>query len=61
MHGFYNLSSLIDKVSFKSNNMALALVLLEKLLTLMCTPQSDAIMSADIKIFNIVASQLKDS
>ena len=48
---FYDLSSSIDKVSFKSNSMSLVLVLLEeKLFTRMWTPQSDAIMSADIKI-----------
>ena len=45
LHGFCNLSSSIDKVSFKSNSMSLGLVLLEKLFT--WTPQSDAIMSAD--------------
>ena len=49
LHRFYNLSSSIDKVSFKSSSMSLGLVLLEeKLFTR--TPQSDAIMSADIKM-----------
>ena len=54
MHEFYDLSSSIDKVSFKSNSMSLCLVLLEvkmfmQMRTCMCTrtqtPQSDAIMS----------------
>ena len=46
LHGFYDLSSSIDKVSLKRNSMSLGLVVLEeKLFT--WTPQSDAIMSAD--------------
>ena len=49
LHGFYDLSSLIGKVSFKSNSMSLDFVLLEKLFTQTRMPQSDAIMSADIK------------
>ena len=45
-HEFYDLSSSIDKVSFKSNSMSLGLVVLEeKMFT--WTPQSDPIMSAD--------------
>ena len=52
LHEFYDLSSLIDKVSFKSNSMSMSLVLLEKKMfmqmrTCTQTPQSDAIMSAD--------------
>ena len=31
LHGFYDLSSLIDKVSFKSHSMSLGLVLVEKM------------------------------
>ena len=45
---FYDLSSLIDKVSFEKNSMSLGLVVLEERL-FKRTPQSDAIMSADIK------------
>ena len=44
LHGFHDLSSSIDKISFKSNSMSLGLVL-EKLFT--WTPQSDAIVSSD--------------
>ena len=46
---FYDLSSSIDKLSFKSNNLSLGLVVLEKLFMRKCMqmPQSDAIMSAD--------------
>ena len=48
LHGVYDLSSSIDKVSFKKNSMSLGLVVLEqKLLMWTCTSQSDAIMSAD--------------
>ena len=48
LHEFYDLSSSIDKVSFKSNNMSLGLVVLEeKMFTRTQTPQSDPIMSAD--------------
>ena len=46
-------SFLIDKVSFKTNSMSLGLVFFEEKLfkrTHMQTPQSDAIMSADITI-----------
>ena len=47
LHALNNLSSMIDKVSFKSNSMSLALVLLEeKLSKQMWMPNSDAI-SAD--------------
>ena len=52
LHVFYDLSSSIDKVSFKSNSMSLGHVLLEEKIfmhTHTQTPQSDAIMSADIK------------
>ena len=45
LHEFYNLSSSIDKVFFKSNGMSLGLLLLEEKM-FMWTPQSDAIMSA---------------
>ena len=47
LHGFYNFSSPIDKVSFKSNSISLGLVVLEKLLTRTLMPQSATIMSAD--------------
>ena len=46
LHEFYDLSSLIDKDSFKSNSMSLGLVLLEETLFTR-TSQSDAIMSAN--------------
>ena len=47
LYEFYDLSSSIDKVSFKSNSMSLGLVLLEEMFTCTQTPQSDAIISAD--------------
>ena len=50
LHGFYDLSSSIVNLSFKKNSMSLGLVVLEKLFMLTRTPQSDAIMSADIKM-----------
>ena len=50
LHGFYDLSSSIDKVSLKKNSMSLGLVVLEKLFMRTWTPQSDAIMSADRKV-----------
>ena len=52
LHALNKFSSSIDKVSFKINSMSLGLVVLEdKSFTRMRThmPQSDAIMSADIK------------
>ena len=53
LHALNNFSSSIDKVSSK-NSMSLGLVVLEKLFmqtwTCMPMPQSDDIMSADIKI-----------
>ena len=52
LHALNNLSSSIVEVSFRKNSMFLGLVILEeKLFKWMRTPQSDAIMSADIKIF----------
>ena len=47
LHAFNDLSSSIDKLSFKTNSMSLGLVLMEKLFMQMWTPQSDAIMSGD--------------
>ena len=53
LHALNNFSSSIDKVSLKKNSMSLGLVVLEKKLftrTRTPTPQSEDIMSADIKI-----------
>ena len=48
LHGFYDLSSSIDKVFFKKNSMSLGLVVLEgKMFMWTRTMQSDAIMSTD--------------
>ena len=52
LYEFYDLSSSIVKVSFKTNSTSLGLVVLEKKLFMwMCmqtqTPQSDTIMPAD--------------
>ena len=56
LYALNKFSSSIDKLSFKNNSMSLGLVLLEEKLfmqmpTRTCTgtPQSDAIMSADLK------------
>ena len=55
LHALNKFSSSIDKVSFKKNSMSLGLVVLEeKMLTRSPTPQSDDIMSADIKSHSII-------
>ena len=50
MHVFYNLSSSKDKIYFKSNSMSLGLILSEEMFMHRWTPQSDAIMSADLSV-----------
>ena len=58
LHAFNNFSSLIDKVSLNTNSKSLGYVCLEKFIMgswiLMRTPQSDAIMLAQIKMWKKV-------
>ena len=54
LYGFYDLSSLIFKVSFKKNSMSLGLAVLdEKLFTWTWISKSDAIMSADLQVLQL--------